>query len=71
MDEAQRLCDRIVLIDGGRILARAAPRELIDRHVQGHVVEVREAGAARLTANGLAHEDIGDAVLFYVARRAR
>jgi lipooligosaccharide transport system ATP-binding protein len=66
MDEAQRLCDRIVLIDGGRVLAEGSPAELIERHVHGHVVEVRKPVPAPLTANGLAHEDIGDAVLFYV-----
>ncbi|MFO1070233.1 MAG: ATP-binding cassette domain-containing protein [Geminicoccaceae bacterium] len=67
MDEAQRLCDRIVLIDGGRILDQGTPDELIGRHVLGHVVEVRHPVPAALLADGLAHEDIGDAVLFYVA----
>jgi ABC-2 type transport system ATP-binding protein len=33
MDEAETLCDRIVIIDGGRIVARGTPAELIDRHV--------------------------------------
>ena len=67
MDEAQRLCDRIVLIDGGRILAEGSPAELIARHVHGHVVEVSKPLPAGLTGNGLAHEDVGDAMLFYVA----
>jgi lipooligosaccharide transport system ATP-binding protein len=66
MDEAQRLCDRIVLIDGGRILDQDTPEGLIDRHVVGHVVEVRKPVPALLLEDGLAQEDIGDAVLFYV-----
>jgi lipooligosaccharide transport system ATP-binding protein len=66
MDEAQRLCDRIVLIDAGRILAEGSPAELIARHVQGHVVEVGKPVPAALRGNGLAHEDVGDAMLFYV-----
>jgi lipooligosaccharide transport system ATP-binding protein len=65
MDEAQRLCDRIVLIDGGRILDEGSPAELILRHVKGHVVEVQKPVPPDL-ADGLAHEDIGDSVLFYV-----
>jgi lipooligosaccharide transport system ATP-binding protein len=67
MDEAERLCDRIVLIDHGRILDEDTPAGLIDRHVKGHVVEVRKPVPAGLAGNGLAQEDIGDAVLFYVA----
>jgi ABC-2 type transport system ATP-binding protein len=32
MDEAETLCDQIVIIDGGRIVVRGTPAELIDRH---------------------------------------
>ena len=42
MDEAQRLCDEIIIIDHGRVLARGTPQELIDRHVKGHVFEVQK-----------------------------
>ena len=41
MDEAQRLCDEIIVIDHGRILDRGRPQDLIDRHVKGHVFEVQ------------------------------
>ena len=34
MDEAQRLCDEIIVIDHGQILDRGTPQELIDRHVR-------------------------------------
>ena len=40
MDEAQRLCDRIIVIDDGEILDAGPPQQLIDRHVKGHVFEV-------------------------------
>ena len=33
MDEAEQLCDRLVVMDGGRIVAEGSPRELIDRCV--------------------------------------
>ena len=42
MDEAQRLCDQIIIIDHGRVLDRGSPAELIDRHVKGHVFEVQK-----------------------------
>ena len=40
MDEAQRLCDRIAIMDHGRILDTGSPSELIQRHIEPHVVEV-------------------------------
>ena len=66
MDEAQRLCDRIIVIDHGKILDEGTPLELIDRHVRGHVFEVRKPLPPALTDGALDREDIGDAVLFYV-----
>ncbi|MDX1540737.1 MAG: ATP-binding cassette domain-containing protein [Geminicoccaceae bacterium] len=68
MDEAERLCDRIVIIDGGRILDEGRPRELIRRHVARHVFEVPKPLPERLLDAGLDHEDIGDAILLYVER---
>jgi lipooligosaccharide transport system ATP-binding protein len=41
MEEAERLCDELVIIDRGRILDRGSPRELIARHVEPEVIEVR------------------------------
>ena len=41
MDEAEQLCDRLVIMDRGRIVAEGSPRQLIDRHVTREVVEVR------------------------------
>jgi lipooligosaccharide transport system ATP-binding protein len=66
MDEAQRLCDEIIIIDHGRILDRGAPGTLIDRHVKGHVFEVQKPVPSHLENREWEHEDIGDAVLFYV-----
>jgi len=44
MDEAERLCDRLAIIDHGRMLAQGEPRELIDRHIEPEVVEVYGEG---------------------------
>jgi len=40
MDEAAQLCDRLIIMDAGRILAEGEPGELIAKHVGSEVVEV-------------------------------
>ena len=44
MDEAERLCDRLMIIDHGRRLAEGAPRDLIGEHIEPEVVEVYGEG---------------------------
>ena len=44
MDEAQQLCERIAIMDHGRIIARGTPRELIDSIGIEHIVEFSTAG---------------------------
>ena len=41
MDEAEQLCDRLVIMDDGRIVAEGSPRALITAHATREVVEVR------------------------------
>ena len=41
MDEAEQLCDRLVVMDGGRIVAEGAPADLIREHSTREVVELR------------------------------
>ena len=64
MDEAERLCDELVIVDRGRILERGSPRELIRRHVEPEVLEVRGkvelARAALAGAHDSRIELIGD-----------
>ena len=40
MDEAERLCDRLAVIDHGRMIAEGSPRDLIAQHIEAEVVEV-------------------------------
>ncbi|MCP2165109.1 ABC transporter ATP-binding protein [Goodfellowiella coeruleoviolacea] len=43
MDEAEQLCDRLVVMDGGRIVAEGSPAELIARYSTREVLELRFA----------------------------
>ena len=40
MDEAERLCDRLAVIDRGQMIAEGSPRALIGQHIEAEVVEV-------------------------------
>ena len=45
MDEAERLCDRLAVIDHGKMIAEGSPRNLIALHIESEVVEVYGEGA--------------------------
>jgi lipooligosaccharide transport system ATP-binding protein len=71
MDEAAQLCDRLVIMDHGRIVAEGAPLELIAAHVAPKVVELHGIDgmidAVRTMVDGLTEEveQVGDRVLIY------
>jgi lipooligosaccharide transport system ATP-binding protein len=70
MEEAQRLCDRITVMDHGRLLDSNSPAGLIARHIEPHVVEVYGDGAQtwhRSIGVGLADrsEQVGETWLYY------
>ena len=74
MDEAEQLCDRLVIMDGGRIVATGSPRELIATHSTREVVELRFAtseehdrAAAQLHAASERVEELADRFLVYAA----
>ena len=50
MEEAERLCDRIAIMDHGKIIATGSPQELIENHIEPQVVEVYGEGVADWTA---------------------
>jgi lipooligosaccharide transport system ATP-binding protein len=66
MDEAEQLCDRLVVMDGGRIVAHGTPRELIAAYATREVLELRfteqETVAAKLRDSGIADADTGGRV---------
>ncbi|MDT7727495.1 MAG: lipooligosaccharide transport system ATP-binding protein [Actinomycetota bacterium] len=71
MDEAEQLCDRLVVMDAGRIVAEGSPTALIARHSTREVLELRfapgEQASAALTVEDLAErvEVLPDRVLLY------
>ncbi len=40
MDEAERLCDRLMIMDNGKVINQGPPRELVGEHIEPQVVEV-------------------------------
>ncbi|QNK69911.1 ATP-binding cassette domain-containing protein [Variovorax sp. PAMC26660] len=77
MDEAERLCSRLLVLDHGRKIAEGRPRDLIAEHLEPDVVEVYGngalalAGSAELKAMAARVEVSGETVFFYTqdARR--
>ncbi|MET8259241.1 ABC transporter ATP-binding protein [Micromonospora sp. NPDC005205] len=82
MDEAEQLCDRIIVVDHGRIVAQGSPRELITRYATREVLELRfrlderDTAAEKLRMSALATggnetdgrvELLPDRVLVYTA----
>ena len=71
MDEAEQLCDRLVVMDHGRIVAEGSPRQLIEQYSTREVVEVRfeadRADAAALEGIGQRVEQLPDRILVYTA----
>ena len=73
MDEAEQLCDRLVVMDSGRIAAEGSPRELIDAYATREVVELRfgeeslESLAGKLDGIGDRVEVLQDRILLYAA----
>jgi len=50
MEEAERLCDDISVIDHGRVIVQGSPRELIKSHIEPHVVEIDGDGLSEWQA---------------------
>jgi lipooligosaccharide transport system ATP-binding protein len=73
MDEAEQLCDRLVVMDRGKIAAEGSPRELIGRYSTPEVLELRfDPGEHEQAAQKLADapadrmEILADRILLYV-----
>jgi lipooligosaccharide transport system ATP-binding protein len=72
MEEASRLCDRLIIIDHGLILVEGKPEELIRQHVGGNVIEI--AGPTNelrsfIQSHQLPYEDLGHRLVVYCEDR--
>jgi len=73
MDEAEQLCDRLIVVDHGRIMAEGTPAELIRRYSSREVLELRfgsdrnEEVARALEGSGDRVEVLPDRILVYTA----
>ena len=70
MDEAERLCDRLLVLDHGRKIAEGKPRDLITEHLEPDVVEVfggnpQEIASSAARNHAKRVEVSGDTVFFY------
>ena len=77
MDEAERLCSRLLVLDHGKKIAEGRPRELIAKHLEPDVIEVYGQGALALAQHddhtGLRAlaarvEVSGETVFYYTAQ---
>ena len=70
MDEAERLCNRLLVLDHGRKIAEGTPRGLIAEHLESDVIEVYGEGARAVAAQQSALaarvETSGETVFFYL-----
>ncbi|WP_022978532.1 ABC transporter ATP-binding protein [Nevskia ramosa] len=60
MEEAYLLCDEIVIVDAGQIIARGVPSQLLAEHFNDSVLEVPAAEASKLAGSTLAGTPKGD-----------
>jgi lipooligosaccharide transport system ATP-binding protein len=71
MEEAERLCHRLAIMDRGRLIAAGSPRELIAKHIEPQVVEVHgngfETWMERARSLAPRVERAGDTVFVYAA----
>ena len=71
MDEAEQLCDRLVVMDKGKIMAEGSPAELIKKYSSREVLEVRfgssqnEDAAKKISGLGDRSEILPDRILIY------
>ena len=58
MDEAERLCDRLAIVDHGEIIAEGTPSDLIDRLGGHHVVEFQVSNSGSTERDNLGHDNL-------------
>ncbi|MGD9365605.1 MAG: ABC transporter ATP-binding protein [Desulfobacteraceae bacterium] len=68
MDEAESLCDRLLIMDHGRIIAHGRPRGLINEHAAESVIEIEGPGEelrSFIRQRNVKHDDLGERIIIY------
>ena len=69
MEEAARLCDRLVIVDHGKILVDGSPEDLIAKHAGQNVIEIEgpeDALRSYARDNDIKHDDLDRRLILYV-----
>lgn len=72
MDEAERLCDRLIIMDHGKILVEGAPADLIRQYAGRNIIEISspaEEARTYLRENRIVCEDLGSRIIAYFETR--
>jgi len=72
MEEAESLCDRLLIMDHGHIIAEGRPADLKTRHAAESVIEIEEPGEALrqfLREQEVDHDDLGERIVIYAETR--
>lgn len=74
MDEASRLCDRLIIMDHGKILVEGEPADLIRHYAGDHVVEIVDPGSEVrefVSSSGYMHDMLDHRVILYGREKDR
>jgi len=69
MDEAARLCDRLIIMDHGKILEEGKPSALVEKHAGKNVIEIDEPSEDIrnfINEKKISHDDLGHRLIVYV-----
>jgi lipooligosaccharide transport system ATP-binding protein len=72
MDEAENLCNRLAIMDHGRIIAEGRPRDLIREHAAENVIEIVGPGKELrkyIREHAVEHDDLGERLIIYAEPR--
>jgi lipooligosaccharide transport system ATP-binding protein len=72
MEEATQLCDRLVILDHGKILVDGSPESLIERHAGKYIIEIEGPDQALIEyvkQHGVEYDDLGNRLILYDPER--
>jgi len=72
MDEAENLCNRLAIMDHGRVIAEGRPRDLITEHAAESVIEIDGPGndlRKYVREHDVEHDDLGERLIIYTEPR--